>query len=166
MSKIKSLTHLDLILGMFCWSHSMVQYPLCSSLCVNTVHWYTELSYATCSSVQRLLSALSCFVRLTQGFIKCRVGRHDAGGLWKRVLMRVCGGFTSLHVYFLAAHRHRWCGSASQRACSCLRMITCAHSGSDVHACMCFLLFPHSGTLSCDRCASRSAERQRERERM
>lgn len=83
----------------------MVQYPLCSSLCVNTVHWYTELSYATCSSVQRLLSALSCFVRLTQGFIKCRVGRHDAGGLWKRVLMRVCGGFTSLHVYFLAAHR-------------------------------------------------------------
>lgn len=57
--------------------------------CVNTIHWYSELSYATGFSVQRLLSALSCFVRLTQGFIKCRVGRHDAGGLWKWVLVCV-----------------------------------------------------------------------------
>lgn len=62
---------------------------------VNTVQWYAELSYATCSSVQRLLSALSCFVRLTQGFIKCRVGRHDAGGLWKCVLVCVCSRFAS-----------------------------------------------------------------------
>lgn len=54
-----------------------------SAQCVNTVHCYAELFYATCSSVQRLLSALSCFVSLTQGFIKCRVERHDAGGLWK-----------------------------------------------------------------------------------
>lgn len=123
--------------------------------CVNTVHRYAESSYATCFSVQRLLSALSCFVRLTQGFIKCSVGRHDAGGLWKCVLVCVCSRFRLSSMYWFVR-----CACAPVCMLLCLHMITCVHLCAGVRARVSFHLFSHSGTLHSQRCASKSAERE------
>ena len=128
---------------------------------MSSIRWYSELSYATNSSVQRLLSALSCFVRLTQGFIKCRVGTHDAGGLWMWALVCVCvcvwaAGLppcvcSRLCIVFFFC---KMC--PSHCACLCLHMITCVHLLRC--ACMHVFSFPLSrwGTLSS---ASQSAER-------
>lgn len=68
------------------------------------------------SSVQRHLSALSCFVRPTQEFMKCTVGRDDAGGLWKCVLvsMQLHSHPGYLHMITCA----RFCSSMCVRACS------------------------------------------------
>lgn len=110
----------------------------CTVELMKTVLWYPDLPYTICSSVQRLLSALSCFVRPTQGFIKCMVGRHDTGGLWKCVLVWVCS-FTSTGVFV------KMC-SPSQHACLYLHMITCVHLGSVTCARGCvFFCFPTQG---------------------
>ena len=141
-----------------------------SSVCEYSplVQW----AYATCSSVQRLLSALSCFVSLTQGFIKCRVGRHDAGGLWKCVLVCVlvcvcvcvcvCGRLAWLCVYssvywlvckmFPQPGAHAcvciWlhiCALVLLCVCVCVCVCVCACTWVCVRVGVCFLLFLTQG---------------------
>lgn len=56
-------------------------------------------------------------------FVKCRVRTHDTGGLWKCVLVCVCGSFASLFVY------------SSVCVCACNMFL---HPST--HACVCIWL--------------------------
>lgn len=84
-----------------------------------------------------------------KGFIKCRVGRPDAGGLWKWVLSSAPSCVACVCV---------WCAAAHARVCVCWLH---ASAASDVGACACFP--PTQGLCPSTppkRCASQSAERQ------